>query len=76
MSIFLREDEGIEAINEKKKDLLAEIKNIRWRCDSDYRKTINALSDIVKGMPDITAATIYDALKWEDDFSKIRTNYI
>ena len=68
LSIFLREDKGIEAINEKKKDLLAEIKNIRWRCDSEYRKTINALSSIVKGMPDITAETIYDALKWEDDF--------
>ena len=68
LSIFLREDAGIKAINEKKKDLLAEIKNIRWRCDSEYRKTINALSSIVKGMPDITAETIYDALRWEDDF--------
>lgn len=70
LSIFLREDAGIEAINEKKKDLLAEIEDIRWKCDSEYRKIINDLSSIVKSMPDITAETIYDALKWEDDFRK------
>lgn len=68
LSIFLREDAGIEAINGKKKDLLSKIKDIRWRCDSDYKKIINALSDMVRSIPDITARTVYDALRWEDDF--------
>ena len=70
LSIFLREDAGIEAINGKKKDLLSEIKNIRWRCDGEYKKIISSLSNMVSNIPDITAATIYDALRWEDDFRK------
>jgi len=68
LSIFLREDAGIEAINGKKNDLLSEIKDIRWRCDDDYKKIINALSNMVRNIPDITAETIYDALRWKDDF--------
>lgn len=68
LSIFLREDAGIETINGKKKDLLSEIKDIRWRCDDDYKKIINALSNMVRNIPDITAETIYDALRWKDDF--------
>lgn len=70
LSIFLREDVGIEILNGKKKDLLSEIKNIRWRCKGEYRKIINSLSDIVSNIPDITATTIYDVLGWEDVFRK------
>lgn len=70
LSIFLREDSGIEAINEKKKDLLSEIKDMRWRCDDEYKKIIDSLFNMVNGIPDITAATIYDALRWEEDFRK------
>lgn len=68
LSIFLREDAGIETINGKKKDLLSEIKDIRWRCDGYYKKIINTLSDMVRDIPDITTETVYDALRWENDF--------
>lgn len=70
LSIFLREDAGIGAINGKKKDLLSAIKDIRWRCDGEYKKIINTLTNMVKDIPDITASTIYDSLRWKEDFGE------
>lgn len=68
LSIFLREDSSIKAINGKKEDLLSKIKEIRWQCDRDYKQIINTLANMVRDIPDITAGNIHDALRWEEDF--------
>lgn len=68
LSIFLREDNAIKSINEKKKNLLYQLENYKWRCDRKYIKEINSLSDIVKNIADITFLSLCDSQNWKDYF--------
>ena len=68
LSIFLREDDAIKLINEKKKNLLCQLKDCKWRCDRKYIKEINSLIDIVKNIVDITSFNFNDSQNWKDYF--------
>lgn len=66
LSIFLREPEGISIINAKKRELLEELKKLRWRCLEKYKTDINTIQEVIELIPDISKDTIADALKWAE----------
>ena len=68
LSIFLCEEAGINAINAKKKNIIDELKDLRWRCESRYEKEIFALIECAKAIPDIDAKTFTEALEWRTVF--------
>ena len=65
MSIFLREEEGITAINRKKEKAIAVLKDIQRSAESEYREFAYSLMQYIKGIPDISLDTILDSLNWE-----------
>ena len=68
LSIFLRDDDGINVINNRKKELLKEIKNNVWKYD-EFRDILKILYKIILDIPDITSKTILEALNWKTTFS-------
>lgn len=66
LAVFLREPEGIVGINAKKVILLEELKDLRWRCSGKYTTVISTIKEMVESIPDISVATICDALKWDE----------
>lgn len=68
MSIFLKEQEGIDLINEKKREILDELKELRWRCDGEYKDIIKKFTLDIERIQDISQEDYMPALDWADAF--------
>lgn len=68
LSLFLRDNEGIKELNNKKKDAIEYLNNLRWRCYGEYRSIINQFINEIESIPDASSKTISDVLLWKDLF--------
>ena len=71
LSIFLREKTGIDLINEKKRDLLKELDDYRWRNYYSFGRILTSLKEKLSLIPDISESTIFDALNWEEQYAQL-----
>ena len=66
MSLFLHNAEGISLLNRKKADVVETLKNIRWRCDGNYKRVINNLIFAIENLEDVQIDSVSDVLKWKE----------
>ena len=65
--LFLRESNGIKAVNEKKSNFIKKIEEVRWQCLEKYSKYGNVLIKVIKSIADVEAKSIDEALKWKEE---------
>lgn len=70
LELFLRSDFGVCEINNKKKEAISELENLKWRSDSEFKNFISLMISAIKGIEDVTAASIMDSLQWKEMFIK------
>lgn len=68
ISLFLRETTGIAEVNAKKDNLIKELKELSWSCDSKYKMEINKLMKRAKSIGDVDLKSFTSALGWKDQF--------
>lgn len=68
ISLFLRETAGIVEVNSKKKELINELKDLRWRCDGKYMTEIAELSKWAKALVDVDKKSFLSSLSWKERF--------
>ncbi|ORU01402.1 hypothetical protein D081_0221 [Anaerovibrio sp. JC8] len=66
MALFLHNAEGISLLNRKKADVVEELKDIRWRCDGNYKRIINNLIFAIENLEDVQIDSVSDVLKWKE----------
>ena len=65
LSLFLRDNYAVDAINAKKKDLVQEIDK-KYTRDKIIKIYLKTLKDTVIALPDINIETMNDSVKWYD----------
>ena len=68
ISLFLRETAGIVGVNSKKKELINELKDLRWRCDGKYKTEIAEISKWAKALVDVDKKSFLSSLSWKERF--------
>ena len=68
IALFLREIAGITEVNSKKKDLIAELKNLSWRFDRKYKAEISELIKWAKSLDDVDSKSFSCSLDWKNRF--------
>lgn len=66
MSLFLNNEEGISLLNRKKADVIEALKDIKWRCDGNYKGIINNLINEIENLPDVQIGSVSDVFRWKE----------
>lgn len=70
MSLFLNNKEGISLLNRKKADVIEALKDIKWRCDGNYKRVINNLTIAIENLEDVQSGSVSEAFKWKEVVEK------
>ena len=65
LSLFLHDEMAVKYVNEKKAKIKKVIETLYWRHDRN-RSYLNALIGAIEILPDVTAETLCDSIKWFD----------
>lgn len=74
LSLFCKDNNAIEIINNTKSAVLEKIKSLGWRERQDYKLYLLSLYKAVKSLPDIEYKTISDAFNWNDLITQMTQN--
>lgn len=70
ISLFLRDADGINKVNSKKKNILARLKELMSSSNGKYMNEISDLSKWIKSLADIDIKSFTYALNWKNLFEK------
>lgn len=70
MALFLNNAEGVSLLNRKKADVVESLKEIRWRCDGNYKRVINNLTIAIENLEDVQSGSVSEVFKWKEVVEK------
>ena len=68
MSLFLKNDEGAEILNNRKLEIIEDLKDLRFRSDKELKDIINQIIKTITELQIVTGESIDKAILWKDDF--------
>lgn len=75
LSLFVHDQRAVDYINGKKTILLEEIEKHYWKREKN-RPYLNALSDLVETLPDVSVETLYESIQWKGALEKATAAFL
>lgn len=73
LSLFLKNSDGIAILNNKKVEIIDELKRLRYRCEGEFSDFVKKIISSIRILPDVTEKNISMALRWKEEFDRNNT---